>query len=94
MELRKSIPGLPLGVTPEGDKLYGPAPACANCLAPRTDPGALVCCTRCAREFHRGCLDAPPPLGNGSANLRGWVCELCARCDACGADSPTELAGH
>ena len=83
------MPGLPLGFTTDGPRLYGPAPACGLCRQIEITPGALLSCGRCGEGFHARCLDAPPDL---EAVGRGcWVCDACAKCDGCGATTSSEI---
>ena len=79
------LPGLPLGVTPEGGRLFGPEPVCCSCHAPAHKGGALHTCSRCAKQYHLGCQDSPGAALVGATVDDAWVCGQCSRCDACGA---------
>lgn len=86
------MPGLPLGFTSDGPRLYGPAPVCSFCRFIDISPGALVTCARCGSTVHPYCLETPV---DQEAVRRGcWVCSKCACCDSCGKASSNEISGH
>ena len=85
------MPGLPLGFTSDGPRLYGPAPVCSNCRAIDNSPAALLTCARSGRTVHPRCLEQPVDA-EAARRSSSWIEN--ARCDGCGAASANQLTGH